>query len=52
METISEVSENFTRAKQFIIYAMCKIDLLKMKRSNGIGLLEFSIGKVLKKYGK
>jgi len=37
--------------------AMCKIDFndeefQKMKRSNGIELLNFSIEKVLKKYGK
>ena len=36
---------------------MCKIDFndeefQKMKRSNGIELLNFSIEKVLKKYGK
>jgi len=37
--------------------AMCKIEfndqeLRKMKRSNGIELLKFSIEKVLNKYGK
>jgi len=62
MEKKSQLSEqNFTEGKAFILFmhccAMCKLsctieEYWKMKRSNAIELLKFSIEKVLKKYGK